>query len=613
MNTTIKLSLLTTLLLTNNLIAEERLEDITITSATKTEQNLADVTSNVNVITAQEIEERDYTTVTEALNSLPGVSFTSNGGLGTTTSVRLRGMASKRALVLIDGIRYNDITELNGASFENLLISDIDRIEVIKGAQSGIWGADASAGVINIITKKAKDGLNFSASQEFGSFETTKANANISYKNDKFYIKANHTNLNSKGFTAVAPRGEDIDKFEDDAYSNKTTSLKAGVNFNSNNKLELSHTIIDAKSQYDGASKPNAKNSSTSKRAFSSINFNHKDNFNKLKIYANKSKFKRKYISSYGTTPFDGEVKEYGLSSNIPYMTDSFLLVGGDYKKFEHKNNLNKEFTNKSLFLTNSNRLKGFIGGTTILTESVRYDKYSDFDNKTTGKIGLKHIHDKIKGFSTFANYGTAYNVPTPYNLFDPYSGNKNLTPEDTKSWDIGFEYKDLKVSYFDTKVEDMIDYKSNYDANGNRIGGGYQNMSGTSKLKGIEVSYQTDIFDDFLISSSYTYTDAKNAKEERLSRIPKDSIKLALDYYGIDKLYLGVNGEYVGERYSLDDEKGTQTGKYTIANFTANYEFDPHLSFYGKVDNITDKYYQTVDGYATSPRAVYAGMKLTY
>ncbi len=121
MNTTIKLSLLTTLLLTNNLIAEERLEDITITSATKTEQNLADVTSNVNVITAQEIEERDYTTVTEALNSLPGVSFTSNGGLGTTTSVRLRGMASKRALVLIDGIRYNDITELNGASFDNTL------------------------------------------------------------------------------------------------------------------------------------------------------------------------------------------------------------------------------------------------------------------------------------------------------------------------------------------------------------------------------------------------------------------------------------------------------------------------------------------------------------
>ncbi len=613
MNRTIKLSLLTTLLLSTNLIAEERLEDITITTATKTEQNLADVTSSVDVITAQEIEERDYTTVAEALNSLPGVSFTSNGGLGTTTSVRVRGMASKRVLVLIDGIRYNDITGLNGAPFEHLVLSDIERIEVIKGAQSGIWGADASAGVINIITKKAKDGVNFSASQEFGSFGTTKANANASYKTDKFYIKANHTDLNSKSFTAVAPRGEDIDKFEDDAYSNKTTSFKAGFNINPNNKIELSHTIIDAHSQYDGFNQPNAENNATFKSTFSSINFNHKDSFNNLNIYAKKSKFERKYISSYGVTPFDGEVREYGLSSNIPYMKDSFLVVGGDYKKFEHKNSLNKEFTNKALFLTNSNSLKGLIGGTTILTESIRYDKYSDFDNKTTGKIGLKHIHDKIKGFSTFANYGTAYNVPTPYNLFDPYSGNKNLTPEDTKSWDIGFEYKDLKVTYFNTKVEDMIDYKSNYDANGNWIGGSYQNMSGTSKIKGVEVAYQTDIFDDFLISSSYTYTDAKNAKKERLSRIPKDSIKLALDYYGIDKLHLGVSGEYVGKRYSLDDEKGQQTGKYTIANFVANYEFDKHLSFYGKVDNITDKYYQTVDGYATSPRAFYAGMKLTY
>ena len=613
MNTTIKLSLLTTLLLSTNLIAEEKLEDITITSATKTEQNLADVTSNINIITAQEIEERHYTTVAEALNSLPGVSFTSNGGLGTTTSLRLRGMASKRVLGLIDGIRYNDITGLNGAPFEHLVLSDIERIEVIKGAESGIWGADASAGVINIITKEAKEGLSFNASQEFGSFGTTKVHAGVSYKTDKFYIKANHTNLDSNSFTAQAPRGKDIDKFEDDAYNNKTTSLKAGFNITSTNKIELSHTIIDANSQYDGFNQPNAENNATTKNSFSSINFNHIDSFNEVNIYAKKSKFERKFISGFGTSPYDGEVKEYGLTSNIPYIKDGFLLVGGDYKKFEHKNSLNKEFTNKALFLTNNNKFKGMIGGTTILTESIRHDSYSDFDNKTTGKIGIKHIHDKINGLSTSANYGTAYNVPTPYNLFDPTSGNKNLTPENTKSWDIGVEYKDLKVTYFDTKIEDMIDYQSKFDADGNWIGGNYQNMSGKSKIKGVEVAYQTTILDDLLISSSYTYTDAKNEKEERLKRVPKENVKLALDYYGVEKLHLGVSGEYVGERYSLDNEQGQQTGKYTIANFTTNYEFDKHLSFYGKVDNITDKYYQTIDGYATSPRAFYAGMKLTY
>ena len=611
MNTTIKLSLLTTLLLTNNLIAEEKLEDITVTSATKTEQNLADVTSNVNVITAQEIEERHYTTVTEALNSLPGVSFTSNGGLGTSTSVRLRGMASKRVLVLIDGIRYNDITGLSGAPFEHLMATDIERIEVIKGAQSGVWGADASAGVINIITKEAKEGLSFNASQEFGSFGTTKSHAGISYKNDKFYIKANHTDLDSKSFTALAPRGEDINNFEDDAYSNKTTSLKAGFNITPTNKIELSHTIIDANSQYDGFNQPNAENNATTKNSFSSINFNHIDSFNEVNIYAKKSKFSREFISDFGASPYDGEVNEYGLTSNIPYIKDSFLLVGGDYKKFEHKNNLNKEFTNKSLFLTNSNKVRGIIGGTTILTESIRHDSYSDFDNKTTGKIGIKHI-SSIKGLSTSANYGTAYNVPTPYNLFDPTYGNENLHPEDTKSWDVGIEYKDFKVTYFDTKIKDMIDY---YDPDGffGPIPGKYDNLIGTAKIKGVEVAYQTTILDDLLISSSYTYTNAKNEQKETLRRIPKESVKLALDYYGIEKLHLGVNGEYVGKRYSLDDKQGEQTGKYTVANFSANYEVDPHLSFYGKVDNITDKYYQTVDGYATSPRAVYAGMKLTY
>ena len=613
MNRTIKLSLLTTLLLNTNLIAEEKLEDISITTATKTSQKIKDVTSNVNVITAQEIEERHYTTVTEALNSLPGISFNSNGGLGTSTSVRLRGMASKSLLVLIDGVRYNDVTGLSGAPFEHLMATDIERIEVIKGAQSGIWGADASAGVINIITKEAKDGLSFNASQEFGSFSTTKAHAGISYKTDRFYIKGQHTNLDSNGFTAVAPRGEDIDNFEDDAYTNNTISLKAGVTITPTNKIDISHTMIKADSQYDGFNKPNAENNASTKNTFSSINFNHIDSFNEVNIYAKKSKFEREFISNFGTTPFDGEVSEYGLTSNIPYMNDSFLLVGGDYKKFEHKNDLNKEYTNKAFFVTNSNKFKGKMGGTTILTQSLRYDNYSDFDNQTTGKIGLKHIHEKIKGLTTSVNYGTAYNVPTPYNLFDPHSGNKNLTPEATKSWDISLEYKDLKVTYFDNKVKDMIDYKANYDKDGNFIGGNYENMNGESEIKGVELAYETNILNDFLLSSSYTYTDAKSSKDETLRRIPKESVKLALDYYGIENLHLGINGEYVGSRYSFDNEQGVQTGKYTVANFSANYEVSPHLSFYGKVDNITDKYYQTVDGYATTPRAVYGGMKLTY
>ena len=164
MQKNLSISLVASLLLATNLFSAQNLETITVTSATKSAQSIKDVTSNVEVITKEEIEERHFTSVPEALNSLSGINVISNGGLGTSASVKLRGFDTKRVLVLIDGIRVNDVTGTSGAPFEHLMINDIERIEVVKGAQSGIWGADASAGVINIITSSAKEGFRGSGS-----------------------------------------------------------------------------------------------------------------------------------------------------------------------------------------------------------------------------------------------------------------------------------------------------------------------------------------------------------------------------------------------------------------------------------------------------------------
>jgi vitamin B12 transporter len=619
MNTTIKLSLITTLILTTHLIAEENLEDITVTSATKSLQKLQDVTSNIDVITAQEIEERHYTTVTQALNSLAGININSNGGVGQTTNVYLRGFDSKRILVLIDGIRYNDVTSLSGASFAHLIIADIAQIEVIKGAQSGIWGADASAGVVNIVTKKAQKGLKFQATQEFGSFTSTKSTANIAYRNNSFYLKASHSILDTKGFSSVAPKGSDLDKLEDDGYNNKTTNLQAGFQINEMNKIEFNHIINNASTQadaYDATTysfNPNSQYDVESKTKLSSVNFNHVDSFNQVNIFAKKSTFSRYYPQDAFSKNFDGETKEYGLTSTIPYGKESSFVWGGEYKSFEHKNSLNKKYNNKALFLTNSSNFSGLMGGTTIFTQSLRQDNYDKFKNKTTGKIGLKHLHSKIEGLTTSLNYGTAYNVPTHYNLFDPFSGNENLTPEDTKGYDVTIAYKDLKVTYFNNNIKEMIDYQSNYDADGNWIGGGYQNITGESKLKGVEIAYQTNIGDDTLLSLAYTNLSAEDTKGQDLARRAKDSLKFSLDYYGIEDLHLGLNGSYIGERFDQANKQGQQTGKYTVAHVVANYKVNKHMSIYGKVNNITDKYYQTVDGYATAPRAFYTGMQLNY
>ena len=625
--TTKTLSLITaTLLLTTQTFAEETLEDtnvttatettlkdINVTTATKTTQKISDITSNINVITSDELEDRGFTTVAEALSTLPGVSFSSNGGLGGTTSVYVRGFSTQRTLVLIDGVRFNDNTSTSGASFEHLMIADIEQIEVVKGAQSGVWGADASAGVINIISKKAKSGSHGEVHVEAGSFKTQKYGITLSQTSENYYIKASHNEVHTDGFSAQAPRGEEIDNFEDDAYENKTSLVQAGFNINETNKIDISHQIIDADTQYDGFNTPNdTKSKSTTKNTLSFINFNHIDSFNEVDIYAKMSKFDREFVSSFDTSAYDGKVKEYGFKSKIPYGAENFILFGVDYKSFEHENTINKKFNNQGYFLTSSSTFDGFISGKTILTKSIRYDKYSKFDNKFTGKLGLKHIHGNIEGLTTSVNYGTAYNVPTLYQLFAPATsfgaiGNADLTPETTKSFDVSVSYKDLTLTYFHNKITDLIGY-----------GNGYENIDGTSTIKGFEASYQAEVMEDLLLSVNYTKLSAKDAKGKTLVRRPEQTLNVAVDYYGVKNLHVGVDASYVGSRkdvifnpdFSTSD---VQTGKYTVVNFTTDYQIAEAFKVYGKVVNVTDKYYQTAYGYATSPRAFSLGLKATF
>lgn len=580
----------------------ENLGDITVVSATKSSQSIKDVTSNVDVITAQELEEKHYTTVAQALNSLAGIDVTSNGGMGKTTSVYVRGFDSKRVLVLIDGVRYNDLTGLSGAPFEHLMVADIKQIEVVKGAQSGIWGADAAAGVINIITKDAKKGLHGSVNGEYGSFNTKRYGAKTSYKTDRYYIKASIQKTFTDGFSAQAENNTNLDRYEDDGYANTTINLKAGYKIDDTNKIDISHTIIDAYNEFDGWNAPNdGLTYSKTKDRFSKINFNHTDSFEKLDIYAKKSTFDRDYPNGW-TKEYDGEVYEYGVKSNIPYNENDFILVGIDYKTFEHKNSIDEKYTNKGAFVTNSNRFNCPLGGEMIFTQSLRYDTNSKFDDKTTGKIGLKRVINKDLFLS--ANYGTAFNTPTLYNLFSNY-GNEDLKPENTKSYDISVGYKDFEITYFNSKIKDMIDYSYSTSK--------YENLAGTTTLKGVEIKYSTELGEDFYITSSYTYLDAKNNDNKNLARRAKSTLKFSVDYYGVENLHVGLNGEYVGTRYDKNDDEGRQTGRHTLMNMVTNYDIDKTHSVYAKMDNIFNKQYQTVDGYATAPRSIYVGFEAKF
>ena len=619
------------------------LQNINVTAAQDTELNTKDVPDSVTIITKEALQEARVTTLEQALNRLGNIAMVQNGGSGQTTSMFIRGMDSKRTLVLIDGVRYNDPTGLSGAQYSQIQLYNVDQIEIIKGSQSGIWGADASAGVINIVTTKAKKGLHGTVNGEYGSFDTKTVSLQASYATEQFDITMGGAYYSTDGFSAAEPKKETPDYgkryddlgWEKDAYNNKAFNAKLGWNITKKDRVEASVQTINSYVEYDYGSGFDAKNVddpclispypgcvstkteffTNNKNRFYNIGYKHDGDTNDISFNYSLSTFSR---SQYGS--YTGSANEAKLDDKITYIDNGFIRVGGSYQKFEQKKSggidLDKSFTAVAGFISNYNKFKLISDLDTIITEAVRYDSFNAFDDKATGKLGIKqYVYSDI---FVSTNVGTGYNVPSLYQLYAPSFtyfgtvspvGNDTLSPESTRSIDLTIGNDMLWVTGFYNQVDNLIDYVSDPIT----YAGQYQNIKGKSILKGIEVGYK-DYFADIIgVTANYTFLSAKNADKQTLARRPKDQVDASVIYYVSENFDLGLNGQYIGERYDEIDAQGAMTGKYTIVNFVSNVKVNDYVSVYGKLDNLTDKYYQTVDGYATAGRSLYLGLTAKY
>lgn len=582
-------------------------------SASKNFVSATNVTDNVNILTSQEMEFQGMTTISDALDSIPGISLTRSGGLGTTSSIFMQGLANKYTLVLIDGVRYNDPTNTSGSDISNILIDDIERIEVIKGAQSGVWGADAAAGVINIITKKAKPGTYASVGVEAGSYKYKSLNTSLSHRTLTYDIMLSALRVTQDGFTAQAPKGKNLDQYEDDAYRNTTINLKTGYWINPNNRIEFGYHDINSLAHYD----------SNTPSSIARADYKSKSGYLKYKSYIgshtveatiSQAYFNSKQLdatsginSSTGTTP-SVEVKD-----TFRYNKDSSLVIGAIYEKRKVEyieiasNKESKDDTSKSIYLNNTYRYDNL-----VLSQALRYDNFSDFDNKLTGKLGAKYLFSD--NFNIYVNVGNGYKTPNIMDMINIW-GNSNfdLQPEKIKSINVGLEYSGLNINIFRNEIENMIAWESAvWPALGRNV-----NVEGTSTFKGIEFSYQQVVFDKLLLGVNYTYTVAKDSSKQRLIRRPKHQFGLNASYELTKKLALNANGTYIGSREDSDfstwPATPVETGKYFVANAKVDYKINKTWSTYFKVDNILDKKYQTTYGYATPERSFYLGVKANF
>ena len=604
---TLSSELLAPVMVVSKKIKEQKSEVVT---ASKSKVLATNVTDNVSIITSEELSQKGISTVSEALNTIAGISITSSGGLGATKSIFLQGMANKYTLLMIDGVRYNDPSNTTGADFSHLLVSDIERIEVIKGAQSGVWGADAAAGVINIITKNSKNGTLGSAGVELGSYGHKSANVSFSHKTNTLDVMLFVQRVMEDGFSTQAPYGKDIDQYENDPYRNTTVNLKAGYWMNEHNRIEAGYHDVNALSSYDEYPLPNSSQHSDFRNRSGFLIYKYFSGNQAIETTLSQSTFSKKELNAFNSwelKDFQGNVPSFEFKDTWKYNQTGPLVLGSSFEKRDiqytkvAQNEQERQENSTAFYINNTNKLDKL-----VLTEALRYDTFSAFENKLTGKLGAKYfLNDQL---NVYTNYGTAYKAPSMLEMINPWGvSNLELKPENIQSFNAGISYAGFNINFFRNEISDMMLGIYNVATHEYK----YMNVDGTSTFKGIELSYEQQLFASVLAGIYYTYTDAKKESGSRLTNIPRYQTTLYATYMPIKQVALNINGTYLGSR--KDDFTANETGNYFVANTKLTYHIDQNWDIYVKVNNLFDCYYQTVYGYASAERSYYAGLQARF
>ncbi len=590
-----KLSKLSTALLlasagsTQSVLATD-LDNI-IVSANHTSMSQHAVTADSTVITAEDIAENHYRTLDDAIKHIPGIQVIRNGGIGNVTSIIMRGQSNKNTLVLVNGVEMNNTMGTGGAIISNLLLADVERIEVIKGAQSGIWGANASAGVINIITKKAKQGTQGSVNVEMGSNNHKKLSASLSSATDEGDFSLTFSNVNTDGFSAVKVYKTDVNDYEDDAFSQTDFALDMGINLTQSQRIEVLVKNASSTANYDYASNPDQS-------LFASVDY--KNSLKRLQyLYNNEALSSQLFLSQNEISQYnDAVINSVGVKGGYHYQADQSLAFIASNSQYQNLGT-GESFYNTGLGLTNTNQ---FNDNQLIITESLRSDQFNKFEDKVTGKLGIKNYF--TKDLSISANYGTAYNAPTLFQL--TYGATGDLNPEETQSFDLNLGLYGLAVTYYKTETKNLIDYGGAWPSDY------YYNLTGTSTFEGFDASYQRFVeVIDTQIGVTYSQGSAKDDNQEWLARRAEQTVALNLSYEGFNNLTLVADTRYIGKTYDKANQQGAQIGEYFVTDLSVNYQATANLTVYANVLNAFDEdYTQAVATYeidGLTPQNVYS------
>ena len=579
--------------------------EVTVT-ANRLEQKSIDTLAPVSVITRDDIENTQAQDVIDVLRLQNGVDISRNGGPGSITSVFLRGSSSQQVLVLLDGVRVSSATS-GGFDWSGLPLTQIERIEIVRGPRAAIYGSDAIGGTIQIFTRK-KSGSYVSGT--LGKYGTSGLNLGTSKNGEKTDFALNVATESSKGFSATNSRAGEFSFNPDlDGYSKKSINTSVSHQITDKTKTGVSFFYSDTVADFDqGESDFEIQTIN----AFVSSKISDKWS---TKLSVSEARNETISASTFGQSVFDTKRLEIDWQNDLKISDNHDFTVGLNHRKtdanIEGFNSFDGDITNNAIYATGLNRYGKF-----NVDLSARYDDHSQAGSEVTGQIATGYSF--TPNTNAYVSYGTAFRAPNINDLFNPgfpnftdptifdFAGNPDLEPETSKTFEVGVKTNigknsRLNFSVFRTKVEDQIVFQG---PNSQLI-----NLDETL-LKGFEVSFSgnTEKYDWGLGATIQRAVD--NKTNERLIRRPNNKFTLDVGAKITPKTRLGLDAVFSSDRIDTDfssfPSSKVSLDSYSVINASLNHKISKSVNLGLRVENLGDTIYETAIGFNTPRRGAF-------
>jgi vitamin B12 transporter len=612
------------------------IEEFVVTAA-RAPQPLYKVGASVTVLNADVLKATQSIVVSDLITQTPGVSFSRNGGVGGSTSLRIRGAETDQTVVLIDGVKLNDPSSTGGGyNFANLLSGDVERIEILRGAQSTLWGSQAIGGVVSIQTAVPTTELEGNVSIEGGSRETGSIKGAVGGKSDRLVWRLAGSHYTTDGISSY------VNGTEEDSYRNTGLSGRLRFDVTEGVSLDARAVYSDGRNEFDGFPAPTFTFADTAEYGktkefvgYTGLNFGLFEGRLQNRVgyaYTDTDRDNFNPAQANTTVTFDaaGKNKRFEYQGTLEIVEGWSAVFGVE--------NENSKFRTASPSATTPNptpstakaeitsgyaQVQGEIVTGLTLTGGLRHDDHDTFGEQTLGQAAAAWMFNDGDTILR-ASYGEGFKAPTLYQLYSIY-GNTRLNPEEAESYDAGIEqhFLDdaivLSATWFKRNTTNQIDFVSCPSANVLCTPGksGVYDNTARTKADGVELAASAK-FEQLTLQANYTYTDTENDsigsanRGKALARRPKNMGNLWVSYLWPQDVSTSVGLRYVGNTFD-NAANSFVLEHYTLVDIRASVPITETVEVYGRIENLFDKEYATTRNYGSPGRGAFAGIRAKF